>query len=647
MKLSLRQRLLTSCLLILALSLSLVSFVSYLNARKAVIANLTHEMEQICLTTVKHIEDWVADQQINLEYWAGQKVYLTAMDDSFVGLAARKAANLDLQALIKRYDHYERIHLLGTNGLVLASSDTNQIQKLNLGDRQYFKDALNGKVALSEAVISKVSNKPIIALAAPVRDGDKVVGVLAAIISLGEYSKDYVDPVKVQENGYIFLFDKRGLLLAHPNKGHILNLNLTQYDWGRELVQKESGTISYQFEGQDKLVAFRASAQLGWGAAATVTMKELLAPARRIGLLTLLIGVSSLALSTLIVLWVVRSIAKPLDRAITGLNESSNQVASAAAQVTSSSQSLAEGASEQAASLEETSASLEEMASMTQRNAENAQKANELANQTRHAADVGVTEMQAMTGAMQDLKKSSDDIGKIIKTIDEIAFQTNILALNAAVEAARAGSAGAGFAVVADEVRNLAQRSAQAARETSDKIEATIAKTAQGVQISERVARSLQEIVEKARKVDHLAAEVATASKEQNQGIKQVNVAVSQMDKVTQANAASAEESASAAEELNAQAGAVKETVAELKTLVEGAAQKQLRGGFADTAVRRPASATPHTMVTQPAKIPKSMSAKQSAQDISTDRSTVAAPAPELVKRSSLPMPAEGAFKDF
>jgi hypothetical protein len=265
-------------------------------------------------------------------------------------------------------------------------------------------------------------------------------------------------------------------------------------------------------------------------------------------------------------------IVRPLMRTLTGLidnlNDGAEQIAAAAGQTSAASQSLAEGAGEQAASLEETSASLEEMSSMTKRNAENAQKANELARQARTAADKGVGDMQTMSAAMEALKVSSDDIAKIIKTIDEIAFQTNILALNAAVEAARAGEAGMGFAVVADEVRNLAQRSAQAAKETAAKIEGAIAKTAQGVEINNKVAATLNEIVTKARQVDELAAEVAGASREQTQGITQINTALTQMDQVTQSNAANAEESAAAAQELNAQATVLKESVHELVRLV-------------------------------------------------------------------------------
>ena len=263
-----------------------------------------------------------------------------------------------------------------------------------------------------------------------------------------------------------------------------------------------------------------------------------------------------------------RSIVRPLLTSIRHIEESGNQTASASREISRASQTLAEGASEQAASIEETSASLEEMSSMTKRNAENAQKANELAKQTRAAADKGTSHMQSMAGAMEAIKVSSDDIAKIIKTIDEIAFQTNILALNAAVEAARAGEAGMGFAVVADEVRNLAQRSAQAAKETAAKIEGAITNSSKGVEISSKVVEALNDIVNKVRQVDELVEEVASASREQTQGITQINTAVGQMDKVTQSNAANAEESAAAAEELNAQAAAMKQSVAELSKLV-------------------------------------------------------------------------------
>lgn len=265
-----------------------------------------------------------------------------------------------------------------------------------------------------------------------------------------------------------------------------------------------------------------------------------------------------------------RIIINPLTQLVSEINAASEQTGQASSEIRDASNGLAEAASEQAASLEETSASLEQMSGITRNNADNAQKVKVLAGQARQAADAGTREMQEMDTAMQEIKQASDGINKIIKTIDEIAFQTNILALNAAVEAARAGEAGAGFAVVADEVRNLAQRSATAAKETAAKIEDSIVKRQRGVMISARVSKNLEEIVGKVRQVDQLVAEIATACSEQSQGIDQVNTAVTQMDKVTQSNAAMAEETASASEELTAQANALEDAVGILMKLIEG-----------------------------------------------------------------------------
>lgn len=287
-------------------------------------------------------------------------------------------------------------------------------------------------------------------------------------------------------------------------------------------------------------------------------------------ILLILIGLGSLTFLITTGLMIANAITVPIKNAIDTLNMGSEEVSSAASQVAAASQSLAEGASEQAAAVQETSSTLEETSSMVHQNRENTQQAAVLAKQAKQYAEQSNSEMLKMSSSMSDLKNSSNEIAKIIKVIDEIAFQTNILSLNAAVEAARAGDAGKGFAVVAEEVRNLAQRSAQAAKDTTVIIESNIDLSEASVNIAKAVKDSVESIAEQANKVSDLLEEISVATNEQAQGVEQINKAVSQMEMALQSNAATADESASASRSLQEQAINVRDIVDSLIVLVDG-----------------------------------------------------------------------------
>ncbi|MBF0551594.1 MAG: Cache 3/Cache 2 fusion domain-containing protein [Deltaproteobacteria bacterium] len=572
-KMSLRSKILLSSVGLIALVMVFATIASYLNTRRLVIDTITVEINQLTESTIKLIGSWVDDRKNDIKALSENDQYKAALREGAETKAARISASESLVKVAGAVKHYQRISIISLDGIYIACSSPDLVDKINVSDRRYFKESLQGNVYVSDIMISKTDGALIFAVSSPIKDKDKIIGVMLGIVNLGYFSDKFVSPIKVGQTGYVFVCQKDGAVIAHPDKDMILKTNLNQFDWGKDMLARGKGMITTNFKGEEKLVGFRTIPQLGWLVAAAAPTSELYAPAQRVGLINAGIAIGGIIVGLLLMFLLTQSIIKPINLVTTALNDSADQVSASAEVIYSAGQSLAEGIGNQAASLEETSSSMEEMTSMTKQNAENAKQANMIITDSAKSFKEADEAMDKLVASMNKISQAGGETQKIIKTIDEVAFQTNLLALNAAVEAARAGEAGAGFAVVADEVRNLAIRAAEAARNTSDIIENTMKEVDVGSKLASLTSASFLKVRQDSEKVSGLVAEISAASQEQAHGIDQISHAVVNMDKVIQSIASESEETASASAELSMQASRMKTFVGDLMAVMTGGAK--------------------------------------------------------------------------
>lgn len=574
-KRSLSFKLLFGGIAVVLIPLGVVGFLAATKSQDALRAGAADQAAMIASNLSEVVNIAVQEELKIASEWSVKSSVMEAAARANRGEGSFEEVRGDLsRTMAKIGKDYEVIAITDRNGVIFVDGVNGKSKGLNVSDRDYFKEAKAGKANVGAVTRSRLSGKPILPVAAPIYSGSgEFLGIYMSVINI-EFMTEKLAAVKIGKTGYPFMCDKTGLIISHPKKDFILELDVTKQKGMEDFVAKmlagQAGTDDYIFQGVAKIAGFAPVPLTGWGIGVTQDEKEFLAAAHMLRNVILIIGIVFLGVTILLVVWFARSISKPIDRAVQGLNDSSEQVAAASNQVAQSSQSLAEGASESASSLEETSASLEEMAAMTRNNSDHASEANALMGSAKAIIDKVDKHMSEMASAITEITKTSEETGKIIKTIDEIAFQTNLLALNAAVEAARAGEAGAGFAVVADEVRSLALRAAEAAKTTNSLIENTVKSIRNGNELTKLTQEAFAENIEISAKVGQLVNEIAAACSEQAQGIDQISKAMGELDKVTQQNAANAEESASASEEMTAQANQMKSIVTDMRMLVHG-----------------------------------------------------------------------------
>jgi methyl-accepting chemotaxis protein len=598
-KMSLGAKMTVGGVLMVIIPLIFVGWFAVIKANDG-LENLAHHQAEALAQKLADMTEMVLQEELKTarSIAANSVVVQTSSQLASLGDQATDAMALDKElnkAMKEMGQDYEALLVIDTKGKVFAQS-VEGYRGIDLSQRDYFQKAVNGETCVGDVAKSKGTGRPITGIAAPVKDSSgRIVAVYAAVLKV-DFLVDKIASTKIGNTGYAWMVNKKGLTIAHPKTEYILELNLKDDTGGEmadimnKMLSGQAGVEAYVFKGVPKICGFAPVPLTGWALGATQDEEEFLAPVRAIRNGVAMIGGVVLAIAIVLVLLFARSVSKPIMKAVESLGDGSEQVASAATQVSSSAQSLAEGSSEQAAALEETSASMEEMLSQTKANADNAAQADQLMAAAKEVLNKAAGSMEQMGLSMGKIAESGDEIGKIVKSIDEISFQTNLLALNAAVEAARAGDAGMGFAVVADEVRNLAQRAADAAKNTQELVEDTVKRIHEGSELVTRTQDEFNQVATSAGKVAELVSEIAAASSEQSQGIDQVNEAVRQMDQVVQESAAGSEESASAAEELNALAISMQDTVEDLIGLVNGAGNGNGNGNGQRRALAAPAA---------------------------------------------------------
>ena len=585
----LREKILIPVCIILFAGMASTTTILLMKSKNEIHMNIVHEMKQVSDMLIRDLDKYQDSALLNAEVFSADPIFSNIFknDDK----AALALAVKNLKEIKKREAEYESICVTDDKGLVIASDNDASIGNITVADREYFKAAMNGHSMRGPISRSKVTGDPIFSTAAPIYSDGVIKGVLFAVIDQTKFNSDYMDPVRIGDEGYAYLVNQEGLILSHPEKDMIMTANQYDYDFGEDVMNLEEGLLQYKYNGVKKTAIVNTSDLSHWKIIINASNSDIYKGVTALLKLSIFIAVFVFILGVVIIVLITRSIVKPiklsseyaeniangdlafdfdlrllqsndesghlaksfhqviekLNNVIYGVKGAAAEVGKGSLQLSNASERISQGASEQAATSEEVSSSMEEMGASIKQNTQNAIQTSQMAAKAAEDAEAGGLAVQEAVDAMKQIAEK-------ITIVEDISRNTNMLSLNAAIEAARAGEHGKGFAVVAAEVKKLAENSQAAAKEISELAKMSYEK-------ADSAGEKIQAIIPDIKKTAELVNEIQASSMEQNAGAEEVNKVMIQLDQVIQANASTAEESTVMSEQLSNQADSLVEMI--------------------------------------------------------------------------------------
>ena len=579
MRFNIRNKFLVPMVILVLLGMGGSSIISYTLSKNALKTALTGQLSQIADSTETIMQSWVRDRTLDVTNWAAQSVFSTALKDSFVGKAARKSASAQLAGMKEEYQYYESIGIADANGEIVAAADEEIIGKIKIGDRAYFQDSMQGKTHVSKVIQSKQSGNPVFVISAAIKEKDTVTGVFFSVVSMSAFSSHFVETIKVGQTGYAFIFNKEGLVIAHPDKANVLKLNLNDLDFGPKMMAMKQGLLEYEYKGDTKIAALKTFEQMGWTIAVSSMSKEIFASVSQLGKVNVIMVTVVVLVAAVIIFLIANTVAKPINNVVAGLKDAaegegdltkrldvksrdevgelgkwfnvfiekvqviirdvasnadhlsdssrnlsaiSGQMSTGAEQTTLKARTVSASSEEMSANMNSVAAAMEQASTNVQLVASAAEEMtatiNEIAGNTEKAHTItndAVTQAEKASSQVGDLGKAAQEIGKVVEAITDISEQVNLLALNATIEAARAGEAGKGFAVVANEIKELAKQTAVATGEIKQRVESIQTST-------DGTVFQIGHISKVVNQVNEIVGVIATAVEEQSVTTKEI-----------------------------------------------------------------------------------------------------------------------------